>query len=249
MSSAPTGSPRRDHRYLDRPRRVVCFGESQLASLAHFYLTHDSPHEVVAFCVDADYRTADIFEGKPLVAFETVAERYPPSEYLMFLPISFKRMSRFRRERFEAAKALGYDCLSYVSSRATVYDVDAPGGLDIGENCFVFEDNTIQPYVRIGDNCVLWSGNHVGHHTEIGNHVFLTSQVVISGACTVGDHAFFGVNATVRDETDVGHDSLVGMGAIITKDTEPYSVWLGAKPYRLPRRSDQLDSLSHKTSG
>ena len=240
---------RRDHRYLDASRRVVCFGESQLASLAHFYLTHDSPHEVVAFCVDAAYRNADTFEGKPLLDFETVAEAYPPSEYLMFLPISFKRMSHFRRERYEAAKAMGYSCISYVSSRATFYDVDGPGGLDVGENCFVFEDNTLQPYVSVGDNCVLWSGNHVGHHTRIASHCFLTSHVVISGACTIEEHAFFGVNATVRDETVVARETLVGMGAIISKDTEPFGVYLGARPHKLPRRSDQLETLSHKSGG
>ena len=234
---------------LTTPREVVIFGESQLASLAKFYLTHDSPHEVVAFCVDADYRRADTFEGKPLVDFETLERDYPPHEVALFLPISFKRMSRLRRERFESAKHRGYDCISYVSSRATYYDVDGPGGLTVGENCFVFEDNTIQPYVRIGDNCVLWSGNHVGHHTTLGDHVFITSHVVISGACTIGDHVFCGVNSTVRDETVVAHDTLIGMGAVIAKDTEPYSVWLGARPHRLPRRSDELASLSHKSAG
>lgn len=238
-----------DHRYLDAPRRVVCFGESQLASLAHFYITHDTPHEVVAFCVDAEYRARDEFEGKPLVDFETLTETYPPGEFLLFLPISFKRMSRFRRERFEAAKAKGYGCLSYVSSKATTYPGEAPGCLDVGENCFIFEDNTIQPYVRIGDNCVLWSGNHVGHHTRLASHVFLTSHVVISGSCRVEEHSFFGVNAAVRDETVIAHDTLVGMGAIITKDTEPYEVYLGAKPFKLPRRSDELETLSHKSAG
>lgn len=243
------GATRRDHRYLDTPKKVVCFGESQLASLAHFYITHDTPHEVVAFCVDKDYREVDEFEGKPLVDFETLAEAYPPGEYLMFLPISFKRMSHFRRERYEAAKAMGYACLTYISSKATFFDVDGPGGLDVGENCFVFEDNTLQPYITIGDNCVLWSGNHLGHHTTIGSHVFITSQVVISGACDIQDHSFFGVNATVRDETVIGNDSLVGMGAIITKDTEPFSVYLGARPHKLNKRSDGLESLSHKSGG
>ena len=238
-----------DHRYLDDPRRVVCFGESQLASLAHFYIQRDTPHDVVAFCVDADYRTADTFEGKPLVDFESLAESFPPEEHLIFLPISFKRMSHFRRERFEAAKAMGYHCLTYVSSRATTYPGNEPGCLSIGENCFVFEDNTIQPYVEIGDNCVLWSGNHIGHHTQLADHVFITSQVVISGSCRVEEHAFFGVNATVRDETVIAHDCLIGMGAIIAKDTEPFEVYLGAKPFKLPRRSDQLDTLSHKSSG
>jgi sugar O-acyltransferase (sialic acid O-acetyltransferase NeuD family) len=228
----------------DEGAQVVIFGESQLASLAHFYLTHDSDHEVVAFCVDADYRTADTFEDLPLVDFETVEAAYSPEAYKMFLPISFKQMSHLRREKYEAAKAKGYDLISYVSSQATTWP-----DLDVGENCFIFEDNTIQPYVTIGDNCVLWSGNHIGHHTTIGNHVFITSHVVISGCCDVGDHSFFGVNSTVRDETVIADHTLVGMGASILADTNPQEVHLGQKSTLYSKKSMELDSLSHKSEG
>lgn len=229
----------------DQPsRQVIIFGESQLASLAHFYLKHDSPHTVVAFTVDAAYRKEDTYEDLPLVDFERVTEQYPPEEYAMFLPISFKRMSHLRRSKLAEAKQMGYPIISYVSSKATTWP-----DLDIGENCFIFEDNTIQPFVKIGDNCVLWSGNHIGHHTTIGNHVFITSHVVISGACTVHDHAFFGVNATIRDETIIGEATLIGMGALITKDTEPYSIHLGAKGKIGRGKSVDLDSISHKSGG
>lgn len=226
------------------PRRVVIFGDSQLASLAHFYLRHDSPHEVVAFTVDADYRRADTYEGLPLLPFEEITTHFPPGEFAMFLPVSFKRMSHLRREKYERARELGYPIISYVSSKATTWP-----DLDVGENCFIFEDNTIQPFVKIGNNCVLWSGNHIGHHTTIGDHVFITSQVVISGCCTIADHSFFGVNATVRDETEIGEATLVGMGALVTKDTEPYSIHLGAKGKIARKKSIDLDSISHKTGG
>lgn len=225
-------------------KKVVVFGESQLASLAHFYFKHDSAHEVVAFTVDRDYRSSDSFEGLPLVDFESVSELYPPSEFVMFLPISFKRMNYLRREKFEKAKELGYTCISYVSSKATTWP-----DLTIGENCFIFEDNTIQPFTTIGDNCILWSGNHIGHHSQIGNHVFITSHVVISGACSIEDHTFFGVNATVRDETIIAEGTLVAMGANIIKDTEPYSIYMGAKATKHDKKSIDLDSLSHKSNG
>lgn len=228
----------------DTGSRVVIFGESQLASLAHFYLTHDSEHEVVAFCVDAAYRDADTFEGLPLIDFETVEASYPPDAYKMFLPLSFKKMSHLRREKYETAKEKGYSLISYVSSEATTWP-----DLDVGENCFIFEDNTIQPYVTIGDNCVLWSGNHIGHHTTIGDHVFVTSHVVISGCCVIEDHSFFGVNATVRDETHIAHHTLVGMGANIVSDTEPEEVHLGQKSRVHHKKSRSLDSLSHKSEG
>ena len=224
--------------------QVIIFGESQLASLAHFYLKHDSEYEVAAFTVDAEYASDDSYEGLPLVDFETVQEKYPPDKYCMFLPISFKRMSHLRREKYEAAKEKGYHLISYVSSKATTWP-----DLDVGENCFIFEDNTIQPYTKIGDNCILWSGNHIGHHTVIKNHVFITSQVVISGCCVIEDHAFFGVNSTIRDETIIAKGTLVGMGANIVKDTQPFEVYLGAKSHKYHKKSIDLESLSHKSGG
>jgi len=224
--------------------KIVIFGESQLASLAHFYFKYDSPHEVVAFTVDEAYRKKYTYENLPLVAFEDIEEIYPPSEYSMFLPISFKKMSHLRREKYEIAKEKGYHLVSYVSSKATTWP-----DLDIGDNCFIFEDNTIQPYVKIGNNCVLWSGNHIGHHTIIKDHVFITSHVVISGACIIEDHCFFGVNSTVRDETTVAEATLVAMGANIIADTKPREIHLGQKSNVIDKQSIDLDSISHKSDG
>lgn len=224
--------------------RIIIFGLSQLADLAHFYFVNDSIHEVVAFTVDKNYITANEHRGLPVVAFEEIENLYSPQEFKMFLPISFKQMSYLRRNKYEAAKKKGYECVSYVSSKATTWP-----DLNIGDNCFIFEDNTIQPFVKIGNNCVLWSGNHIGHHTIIRDHVFITSHVVISGCCDIGNHSFFGVNSTIRDETIIGEGTLVGMGAIITKDTLPYSIWLGAKSTLKEGKSIDIDSISHKTGG
>ena len=229
---------------MTEPKKIVIFGDSQLASLAHFYFKHDSPHTVVGFTVDRDYRKEEQYEGLPLVPFEEVEQHFSPETHSMFLPISFKQMNHLRRAKYEAAKEKGYSLVSYVSSKATTWP-----DLDIGDNCFIFEDNTIQPFVKIGNNCILWSGNHIGHHTVIKDHVFITSHVVISGACTIEEHAFFGVNATVRDETVIGEATLVGMGASITKDTKPYEIHLGQKSVVMPKKSLDLDSISHKSGG
>ncbi len=227
-----------------KSEKIIIYGESQLASLAHFYFKHDSPHEVVAFTVDEAYRDNDTYEGLPLVSFEEIQTTHPPDEYKMFLPISFKKMNRLREEKFNIAKEKGYTCISYVSSKATTWP-----GLKIGENCFIFEDNNIQPFTQIGDNCILWSGNHIGHHTTIGNHVFITSHVVVSGACVIEDYCFLGVNATIRDETILKESTLVAMGANILADTESESIYLGSKAKKHTKKSIDLDSLSHKSKG
>jgi len=221
--------------------KVVVFGVSQWAELAHFYLTHDSPHEVVAFTIDRAYLESEKHKGLPVVPFDEVHRHYPPNEFKMFIPMSFKKMNHIRAEKYAEAKQRGYELISYVSSKATMFP-----DFECGDNCFILEDNTIQPFVKIGNNVVMWSGNHIGHHSSIGNHVMITSHVVISGSCTIEDFCFFGVNAAVREETIVAHDTLVGMGVDILRDTKEFEVYKVAGADPADFRSDQLRTLSHK---
>lgn len=224
--------------------RVVVFGVSQWAELAHFYLMHDSPHEVVAFTLDRDYLEDSTYKGLPVVAFEDVEQQYPPDDFKMFIPMSFKKMNHVRADKYFAAKQRGYELISYVSSKASTFP-----GFECGDNCFILEDNTVQPFVKIGNDVVLWSGNHIGHGTVIKDHVMITSHVVISGCCTVGEYSFLGVNATVRDETIIGKETLVGMGVTILKDTQPFEVYKANAAQPAGFRSDEIRSLSHKTKG
>lgn len=202
--------------------KVVVFGVLDTAELAHYYLTHDSPHEVVAFTVSKEYLNEDSFKGLPVVPFEDLEDLYPPDKFMLFAPMTAKSMNQLREKIYLEGKAMGYDYISYVSSKATLFDNP------IGENCFILEDNTIQPFTKIGNNVVLWSGNHIGHHGEIKDHVFFTSHVVLSGHCLVESYCFFGVNATIRDYTHVKKGTLVAMGAsIIKQKTEEWGVYVG----------------------
>lgn len=201
---------------------IVIFGLNDFASLAHFYFTHDSPREVLAFTVHAEYLEAATFEGRPVVAFEDLAATYPPESVDLFAPMAPRRANGDRQAVYEAGLSAGYHFASYVSSRATTFP-----GFESGQNCFILEDNTIQPFVEIGANVILWSGNHIGHHSFIRDNAFVASHVVVSGHCDIGANAYLGVNATLRDGIVVGEGSMVGMGANVTRDTEPWSVNVG----------------------
>ncbi|MGV3602053.1 MAG: acetyltransferase [Dyadobacter fermentans] len=208
--------------------KIIVFGVLDTAELAHYYLTHDSEHEVVAFTVNRQYIEHDNFHGLPVVAFEDVETLFPPSEYKFFAPMTGRNMNRNREAIYNHAKAKGYEFISYISSRATLFDNE------IGENCFILEDNTIQPFTTIGNNVVLWSGNHIGHHGQIKDHVFFTSHVVLSGHCVVESYSFFGVNATIRDYTTIAQGTLVGMASAITKETEEWGVYVGNPAKKVP---------------
>ncbi|MGE0822670.1 MAG: acetyltransferase [Candidatus Binatia bacterium] len=217
--------------------KLVVFGAGDIARLAHFYFTHDSPHEVVAFCVDEEYRTTSEFLGLPVVRFSDLSDQYPPAHYHLFIALSYKQVNKVRAAKYAEAKARGYHCPSYISSRATMLTQ-----YPVGENCLILEDNTIQPFVRIGHNVTLWSGNHIGHDATIEDHCFISSHVVVSGHCTVGAYSFIGVNATLHNAVHVAERCVIGAGAVIMKDTVSKGVYLAKHGAMLfAKNSDEVE--------
>tara|TARA_R110002096_G_scaffold15071_6_gene53173 strand:- start:9060 stop:9725 length:666 start_codon:yes stop_codon:yes gene_type:complete len=196
-------------------RKLVIFGLGDIGELAHFYFTEEGNYEIAAFAVDREYRKADEFCGLPVVDFEEVQDRFPPSEYSLFVALAYTEINQLRARKVGEGKEKGYALASYVSDKATVLTKEP-----IGENCFILEDNTIQPFVRIGNNVTLWSGNHIGHHSVVEDHVFIASHVVVSGGVTVGEYSFIGVNTTLRDHIRIGKGNVLGAGSLIMADTE-----------------------------
>ena len=216
-------------------KKAIVFGTGNFAEIVQFYLTKDSDYEVVAFTATAEAVQGECFNGLPLVAFDEVEKHFPPETHAMYVAVGYIKMNRVREQFFNEAKAKGYRLLSYISSKATHW-----GDTKIGENVFVLEDNTLQPFVTLEDNSILWSGNHIGHHSRIGPHCFLSSHVVISGHCKVGSHCFFGVNATVVDSVSVGDENLIGANALIQKNTGPREVYLGERTKKFNRESTKF---------
>ena len=219
-------------------KNLVIFGAGDIAQLAHFYFSKDSEYSVVAFTVDAAYLNDNEFCGLPVVPFEEIATVYPPNQFELFVAVSYTKLNLIRKEKYLAAKALGYNIASYISSKATVLN----DGL-IGENCFVLEDNTVQPFASIGNNVTLWSGNHIGHHSVIKDHTFIASHVVISGGVEIGEQCFIGVNATFRDHIKIGEKCVIGAGAILLADAEPEGVYIGTATERSKVPSSRLRKI------
>jgi sugar O-acyltransferase (sialic acid O-acetyltransferase NeuD family) len=203
-------------------RDVVLFGSGDFARVASVYLEQDSPHRVIGFSVHEAFRKEPTLLQKPVIPFEKLTQDYPPAQCAMFVAIGFSKLNKARAQVYADCKALGYELISYVNSRAIVW-----GDVEMGDNCFVFENNVLQPFVKIGCDTILWSGNHIGHDAVIGDHCFITSHAVISGNVSIGDNCFIGVNATIRDGVTIGKESLVGAGALILRDAAPHSVFQG----------------------
>lgn len=212
-------------------KKLVIVGAGEMAEIAYEYFTHDSEYDVVAFAVEAQYlNEKSMLFDLPIIEIGEMNIKYPPNEYETFVAISSTEVNRVRTRLYNQCKRLGYRCASYVSSKAFVWH-----NVEIGENSFIFEDNTLQYHVKIGNNVILWSGNHVGHRTVVEDNCFLTSHVVVSGYCHIGKNSFIGVNATIGDYVDIAEDVLLSAGSVTVKalDKKGY-IYMGspAKPQK-----------------
>lgn len=217
---------------------VVIFGTEQIARLAQFYFTRDSPYEVVAFTVDQKYATEPSLFGLPLVPFESVQELYPPNRYKMFVAIGYRKLNSLRAAKYVEAKGKGYQLVSYLSSKASHWN-----DTEIGDNCFILENQVIQPFVRIGNNVTLWSGNHFGHDVVVEDHCWLSSHIVCSGGVRIGESSFLGVNATIRDGVQIGRECIIGAGAVILQNVKDREVYVTKQTERYRLNSSDFERM------
>lgn len=213
---------------------LLIFGTENFAEIAYEYFTEDSNYQVVGFTVDKEYIRAKTKFNLPIYSFEDIENYIDPFDHSFFAAITYSELNDVRKNKLEEAKKKGFVPASYVSSRSFVW----PNAI-IGEHCFIFEDNTIQPFVTIGSNVVMWSGNHIGHHSKICDSIFISSHVVISGNCLISDNCFIGVNATLSNNISVGPRSWIGPNALITRDL-PFGSLVTTAPSKIKELNEVL---------
>lgn len=195
-------------------KKLLIYGTGLIAELAGFYFNRDTDYQIVGFTNPSAFISQETLNHIPVIPFENIERQYPPEDHEMFIAIGYRKTNQIRAQRYHEAKEMGYSLATYISPNATYYDTP------VGDNCFIFENNVIQPFVTIGSNVTIWSGNHIGHHSVISDHCFISSHVVISGSCRIEENCFLGVNATLRDNITIGRLSVVGAGAVVLKDCE-----------------------------
>lgn len=205
-------------------KNVIIYSFGLIAELYYFYFSRDANYKVVGFTNSSEFLgNRKNFFDLPVVPFEEIESFFDPAENSILIAVGYLKHNKIRARIYQEVQQKGYDFITYVSPKATYY------GSEIGAHCFIFEDNTIQPYTKIGNNVIIWSGNHIGHHSTIGDHCFISSHVVISGNCHIENNCFLGVNSTLRDGITIGEYSVIGAGALVMEDVPPHSVVLPEK--------------------
>jgi sugar O-acyltransferase (sialic acid O-acetyltransferase NeuD family) len=197
-------------------------GDGEFAQIAYECFTYDSDYDVVAFSVEMPFLKRSNLNDLPVVPFENLEDKFPPDRFDLFVAVTQTKLNRVRMRLYREVKRKRFRCATYISSHAFVWR-----NSQIGDNCFLFENNVIQPFVTVGSNTILWSGNHIGHRSVIEEDCFLSSHVVVSGFCHIGARSFLGVNSTLADHVRIAPDNLIGAGAVITADTAPGLIYRG----------------------
>jgi acetyltransferase-like isoleucine patch superfamily enzyme len=197
---------------------VVIFGVGQIAEIAKVYLDRFGEDRVVGFTVDEAFSTGPEFRGLPVVAWERLESRFPPGSVELLGPLSYQRLNEFRRDRHNEGKARGYAFASFI--HPSTHNLAE----SVGENCFILENCTLQPCVRIGDGVMIWSASHIGHHSVVADFCFLSAQIGLASGVRIGEGCFIGGQAGIENGVTVGAASYIDARARIRRDVPPESV-------------------------
>jgi len=226
---------------MENEGNLIIIGAGEFAEIAYLYFTRDSPYKVAGFSVEKEYIEKYRLFGLPVVPFEELEEYYDPEEFKVFVSVTYTKLNRVRTRLYNEVKKKGFRVVSYISSKAFVWD-----NVEIGENCFIFEYNVLQYRVKIGNNVVLWSGNQICHGTRVQDNCFIASNTAISGECVIGENSFLGVNCCLSDHITIAKDNLIGAGAVVVDDTEEAGIYVGNPAKRMEKHSLEVVFWSNK---
>ena len=202
-------------------KNLIIYGDSSYAEMIAHYFQTDSEYQVVAFCVDRDYKTREKIGDLPVVILEDIENYYSPKEHHIFAAIGYKSV-RTHKSLFEKIAGLSFPVASYISSKAIV-DLSSK----IGMNCLILPGVILEPNTIIEENCFINSGAIVCHNSLIKAHSILASGSLIGGYTTIGESSLIGFNATVAELLHVGTETLLGAGSLLLQNTEDHTMYVG----------------------
>lgn len=215
--------------------KLVIIGDGETGEIAYEYFSLTKKYDIVAFSAEKKFTKNKELFGLPVVPFEELEELFSPMDHKVFVAVSFTQLNRVRTRLFNLAKEKGYSFCSYISQNAFLGE-----NVEIGENCFIFENSTLQRKAKLGNNIVVWSGSFIGHHSIIHDNCFIASHVAISGSCEIGENCFLGVNCCTRDRIKISRDCIIGAGAVLINDTALGRIYVGNPAKPLPNKTAKL---------
>jgi sugar O-acyltransferase (sialic acid O-acetyltransferase NeuD family) len=194
-------------------KKIVIFGNGQIADIMFSYFQTAKECKVVAFCVDDKFQLKTKHLSLPLIPISKLNKIYPANDYYIFVAISYTQMNQTRKNKYNQIKKMGYRFASFVNLES-----ELPNSVKIGENVAILDAKCIQPFAKIFNNVLIWNGTIIGHHAIIKSHSWITSGANIGGNSIIGEKSFLGLNSTVGNMVKIGTNCFLGANSLITKN-------------------------------
>jgi sugar O-acyltransferase (sialic acid O-acetyltransferase NeuD family) len=223
-------------------KKLIIYGNGQMARM--FWHFARLQFDVAAFTVDQAVLGDTVIEGLPVIPFEEIEARYPPSEHGMITAVGYLEMNSLRARKYREGLAKGYSFANYVHPSVVRH-----ASVSMGENNVILDHVAIHPYTKLGNSVFICSNASIGHGCEIGDNCWINSGVSIGGETVIGDSSFLGINATVGDNIRIERQCFVGANTLVTRSTAAEEVHISASGERFPLSSTAfLQFISRQNS-
>lgn len=211
---------------------VIIFGTGKLGQMVYYLLRDQSEYQVVCFTADQQYCKDDTFLSLPLVPFEVIEEKYPPTNNKMLTVIGGLSDVKIREEMFHQAKEKSYQHINYVHPTVIV-----EGSIIMGENNIVFPYSILGFSGRMGNNNLIREKVYLGHDFHIFNHCFIGVGCEIGGESKINDLSYIAMGTTISNNIELQEGTFIGIGSLVLAGTEKNSRYYGRPAKKIQKQN------------
>lgn len=192
--------------------KLIIVGVGSIAPEVVAFVNRYNLYDIEGFTVDEKYLKSKEYMGKPVYPLERI-EDFVDKKVKFFIAISwYNYMNRYKRQKYEYLKSLGYSFANLISPLASVKCEI------IGEGNWLMDYSCLGYGTQIGNNNTFCVFSMVAHYSVIGNHNVLSGRATIAGNTVIGDQNYFGICSCVFNKIVLGNKNLIGGGSIVKKD-------------------------------
>lgn len=211
--------------------KYVIIGNSEHALTMYNYMKATSFGEVISFAVEESYISDNFFCGLPVVAIETLKEKYEICDVRLIMGVGYLQMGNVKEKLFRKCKSLGFKFQNFIHPTAII-----SSDVKIGEANNILDGVILESGVKLEDGNLIFGGAMVAHDTKIGNFNTLSVKAVVAGCSEVKNHCFIGANATVKDHITISDYALVGAAAYAKSDIGEFQILTPPESIIIPEK-------------
>ena len=201
---------------------LLIHGTGSQGKLLFSEMQYDSEYCVTAFVCDDKYYSSADFMGKPVFKLSQIEQHFSPDDIKVISAGTYSSL----RERYNSylnIKNKGYKFINFISKKAIVAQ-----DIDLGENNIIYGGVYLDYFGKMGNCNIIRPNTYIGHNFDIRNGVYIAPGCNIAGYSTIEDLSFIGIGSTIIERKTIRKETLIGASSLVTKDTEPYSLYVGS---------------------